>query len=131
MSATPALQQRIGAALFLGSPLHLTELTVALRTADDHEVPYDGYNGYQRAHADPGNTQWAATEADGKTRFSNLTPILFPAPTGNWGTVTACSLHDPGTNDRLATLTLDPPRVIENGDNPPVFLAGELVFVIG
>lgn len=130
MSTTPALQSRIGAALFLGQPLHLTALTLALHQDTGQEINRYGDNGYQRVNCDPGPA-WNSTQDGDKTRFYNQAPVIFPAPTRDWGTVTALSLHDASSDEVLATFALDAPRVIEAGDNPPVFLAGELVFDLG
>ena len=55
---------------------------------------------------------------------------MFPAPVGGWGTITQRGLYDARSNELLAMAPLDTPRVIEAGDHPPVFLAGELVFEI-
>ena len=127
MSATPSLQMVVGSALFLNAPLELTQLSIALFDANGNEA---SGGGYQRARCDPGPERWNITQNDDKTRFYNQAPVVFPAPSGNWGTITQRGLYDASSNELLAMAPLDTPRVIEAGDNPPVFLAGELVFEI-
>lgn len=127
MSATPYLQQLVGGAIFSNAPLQLTEIAIGLFDGNGNEA---SGAGYQRARCDPGDSRWAATQADGKTRFHNLIPVEFPAPVGGWGTVTALGFYDASSNAPLASTPLDAPRTIDAGDNPPVFLAGELVFEI-
>ncbi len=127
MSATPYLQQLVGDALFSNAPLQLTEISIALFDGNGAEA---SGAGYQRARCDPGPERWAATQADGKTRFHNQVPVVFPAPVGSWGTVNALSFYDARSNAPLASTPLDAPRAINADDHPPVFLAGELVFDI-
>ncbi|MDS4028609.1 MAG: hypothetical protein RKO66_00825 [Candidatus Contendobacter sp.] len=127
MSATPYLQGITGSALFLNAPLELTQIEIGLFDANGNEA---SGTGYQRARCDPGPERWAVTQGNGKTRFHNQVPVVFPAPVGNWGTITQRGLYDASSNALLAMAPLDTPRVIEAGDNPPVFLAGELVFEI-
>ncbi len=127
MSATPYLQGIIGSALFFNAPLELTQIEIALFDGNGNE-PSDA--GYQRVRCDPGAERWSFAENAGKTRFHNQIPVVFPAPSGNWGTIAALGIFDAGIHQLLFTSPLDAPRTIEAGDNPPVFLAGELVFEI-
>ena len=127
MSATPYLQQLVGGALFSNAPLQLTEISIALFDGNGNEP---SGTGYQRARCDPGPERWAVAQANGKTRFHNLVPVEFPAPVGGWGTVNALSFYDARSNAPLASTPLDAPRTLDADDNPPVFLAGELVFDI-
>ncbi|KAB2924496.1 MAG: hypothetical protein F9K25_17605 [Candidatus Contendobacter sp.] len=128
MSATPYLQQLVGGALFSNAPLQLTEISIALFDGNGNEP---SGTGYQRARCDPGPERWNVTQNDDKTRFYNQVPVVFPAPVGGWGMVTALGFYDARSNAPLSTTPLDTPRTIDAGDHPPVFLAGELVFEIG
>lgn len=127
MSATPYLQGITGSALFLNAPLELTQIEIGLFDGQGNEV---NGAGYQRARCDPGPERWSFTENNGKTRFHNQVPVVFPAPVGGWGTVTALGIFDANLHQLLSTTPLATPRTIDAGDHPPVFLAGELGFEI-
>ncbi|MDG4550746.1 MAG: hypothetical protein P9F19_15925 [Candidatus Contendobacter sp.] len=122
--STPFLQQMVGNALFAEMPLQLAEIAIGLFDGSNAEL---SGGGYQRVRHDPGESRWSSTQVDGKTRFTNLTPVTFGAPTTNWGTAAAVGYFSGG--ELLAAGPIAP-RVIEAGDHPPVFLAGELVFEI-
>jgi hypothetical protein len=61
--------------------------------------------------------------ASGITALKNLhVSFAFPAPTANWGTVTAFAIYDASTAGNLLCWgDLTTPRVINNGDGAPSF----------
>jgi hypothetical protein len=80
---------------------------------------------------------WAGTQGAGSTTAStgssgttsNNVAITFPAPTANWGTVTAFGLFDAPTGGNLLIYgNLTTPKTINNGDGAPSFAAGALTF---
>ena len=106
-----------------------TGLYVALFTA----APSDPGGGtevsggsYARVNNAPGDANWSATDgANGQT--SNVGAITFPAPTANWGTVTHIAIFDASTaGNMLWHGALSVARTINNGDQAPVFNAGDL-----
>jgi hypothetical protein len=137
-SATNALESEIGNALFLGQALQATQWSVHLFTtppddagANGVEVPA-GANGYAPVRHDPGADHWVkagAQDANGRTVFSNNTPVQFPAAVSGWGQVVAFGLSDQsGALKVVAPLTTA--KTINAGD-VPTFLAGELQVAIG
>jgi hypothetical protein len=80
---------------------------------------------------------WAGTQGAGSTTAStgssgttsNNVAITFPAPTANWGTVTAFGLFDAATGGNLLIYgNLTTPKTINNGDAAPSFAPGALTF---
>ncbi|HET8777997.1 MAG TPA: hypothetical protein VFN76_10090 [Candidatus Limnocylindria bacterium] len=63
---------------------------------------------------------------------SNTSAITFPAPTGNWGTVTHFAIMDASSGGAAVTAlkALAAPRVINNGDAAPSFAIGDLDLAI-
>jgi hypothetical protein len=115
---------RTGAGLAKPSALH-----VALHTAD----PTDAGTGtevsggsYARVANNPLDANWTAgTATNGQT--ANVADLTFPAPTGNWGTVTHLSIRDAATaGNQLLYGPLTTAKVISNGDPAPKFAASAL-----
>jgi hypothetical protein len=117
-------------------------LYVALFTA----APSDSGGGtevaggsYARVNLAPLDANWAATQggtsgnstgAGGVT--SNALAITFPAPTGNWGTITHFALMDAASGGNMLIWdALTAPRTILNGDPAPSFIAGALQITVG
>ncbi len=76
-----------------------------------------------------GNTTGASTGTDGTTE--NAGTVTFPAPTGNWGTVTGFGIYDASTSGNLLIYAaLTTPKTINNGDAAPSFAAGALTIQI-
>jgi hypothetical protein len=82
-------------------------------------------------------SNWAGTQGAGSTTAStgssgttsNNVAITFPAPTANWGTVTAFGLFDAATGGNLLIYgNLTTPKTINNGDAAPSFAPGALTF---
>jgi len=73
-----------------------------------------------------GTTTGASTGTSGQT--SNATDIVFPAPTGNWGTIQGIGIYDAATGGNLLIhSTLAASKTVNAGDPAPKFLAGNLV----
>jgi hypothetical protein len=106
-----------------------SDLYVALYTA----APSDSGGGtevtggsYARVSVAPDDANWSgASSTNGLT--GNVSAITFPAPTGNWGSVTHFGIFDAATGGNLlfhGALTVA--KTINNGDSAPSFAAGDL-----
>jgi hypothetical protein len=118
--------------------LQPTNVYVALYTAD----PTDADSGtevsggsYARVAVSTGTSGtgagsgWTDPGASGAISTSNNAVVTFATPTANWGTVTHVGLRDALTTGNLiASAALSTSRVINNGDSPPSFAIGALVF---
>lgn len=94
---------------------------------------------YARVAVSSALANWAGTQSAGSTSASSGTggttsnngSITFPAPTGNWGSVTSFGLFDAATSGNLliyANLTTG--KTINSGDAAPSFAAAALTFQI-
>jgi hypothetical protein len=92
---------------------------------------------YARVAVASGLANWAGTQSSGSTvassgtggTTSNNGAVTFPAPTANWGTVTAFGVFDASSGGNLlfyASLTTS--KTVNNGDAAPSFAAGALTF---
>lgn len=119
-----------------------TALYLALFTA----APSDSGGGtevsggaYTRVNLAPLNANWAATQggttgdssgSGGQT--SNALAITFPAPTGNWGTVTHFAIMDASSGGNMLIWdALTASRTILSGDPAPSFAASALQITVG
>lgn len=58
---------------------------------------------------------------------SNSGAVTFPAPTGDWGTITHAAIFDAETTGNMLFYgALNSSIVVENGDAAPSFLAGAI-----
>lgn len=138
MHATNAFESALGAQLFQGTPLTITEWHIGLFTTAPNEAGTGGVEvsstdtGYARQPLPPSPANWgkrAEQDAEGRTVFYNGVAVQFSSATLNWGTVTHLGLWD--QNSQLcfvAPLTAN--KAVNVGD-APVFLAGELEIAIG
>jgi hypothetical protein len=79
---------------------------------------------YARVAVTNNSTNWAGPTANNGTVL-NGSPITFPAPTANWGTVVAMAIYDAATvGNELFWGSLASPQIILNGDPSPSFAAG-------
>lgn len=99
-----------------------------------NEVPAGG--GYVSQSVPSSLTAWSGTQGAGSTtastgtsgRTSNNNPIVYPAPTSAWGTVTHLAVSDGagvGAN-LLYWRAMDTPRTIAGGGPAPRFAADNL-----
>jgi hypothetical protein len=112
-----------------GSFTKPSELHISLHTAD----PTDDGSGtevsggsYARVQRDPLDANWTAASAtDGVT--DNAAAITFPAPTGNWGSITHFGIWDAASGGNLLIHgALTTPKTVNNGDAAPSFATGAL-----
>lgn len=119
-----------------------TSLYVALYTT----APTDSTAGtevsggsYARVAVAASLANFAGTQSAGSTTASTGTSgttsnngtVTFPAPTANWGTITAVGLCDSSTGGMLLAYgTLGVSKTVNNGDAAPAFAAGALTFQI-
>lgn len=95
--------------------------------------------GYARVNLAPLDTNWKATQggvsgvssgAGGVT--SNAVAITYPAPTGNWGTVTHFGIFDAASGGNLLIWdALTASRSILSGDPAPAFAIDALTITVG
>lgn len=118
-------------------------LYVALNTTVDNDagtakVEVAG-GSYARVAVTSSLANWAGTQAAASTTAStgssgttsNNAAITFPAPTANWGSITAFEIYDAASGGNPLTYgTLTTPKTVNNGDPAPSFAAGALTFQI-
>lgn len=136
MSAlTNYLETQLGTHLLrAGSFAKPTGIHIALFTAVPGEDGTGGVEvsttstGYARVQHGPGDAEWVE---DGSVpgKFSNVTAVTFPAPSGDWGQIVGVGLYDAATGGNLlARATMGATRTVASGDTAPKFEAGALVF---
>lgn len=60
---------------------------------------------------------------------SNAVDVTFPSPTASWGTVLAMAVFDAASGGNMLCYgAVSPPKVVNSGDLPPKFAAGQWVF---
>lgn len=104
-------------------------LFVSLHTADPGDTGANEVSGgnYSRVQRDPSDANWTAPDNTGGVT-ANASAITFPAPTGNWGTVTHVGIWDAATGGNfLASGPLATPKTVNANDAAPSFAAGALV----
>lgn len=91
---------------------------------------------YARVAVTSALANWAGTQSSGSTtvssgtggQTSNNAAVTFPAPTANWGVITAFAVMDALTSGNLlywGPLAVN--KTVNNGDAAPNFPAGTLV----
>jgi len=76
-----------------------------------------------------GNATGASSGTGGT--ISNAGTLTFPAPTANWGSVTAFGVLDASTaGNPIVCTDLTTPKTINNGDAAPAFAIGALTIQI-
>ena len=82
---------------------------------------------YARVAVGPSDATWAA-QVGGNGATSNVADVVFPAPTANWGTVTAFKILDAITAGNIIIEgSLATPKTVNNGDPAPKFPATVLL----
>jgi hypothetical protein len=116
---------------------------VALFTTNDNDansaaVEVSG-GSYARVAVTSSLANWAGTQSAGSTTASsgtgattsNNNAITFPAPTGNWGTITGWGVFDASSaGNLLFYAALNASKNVNNLDAAPTFAAGALTFQI-
>lgn len=119
-----------------------TTLYVGLLTA----APSDSAAGtevsggaYARVAVTSSLANWAGTQAAASTvassgttgTTSNNAAVAFPAPTGNWGSVTHMAIYDAASSGNMLIYSaLTTPKTVNNGDAAPTFPISSLTFQI-
>lgn len=94
---------------------------------------------YARVSVTSSMANWAGTQSAGSTTASSGTggttsnngAITFPAPTGNWGSVSETCAFDASTSGNLLwRVALTVPKTVNNGDAAPSFAAAALTLQI-
>jgi hypothetical protein len=90
---------------------------------------------YARVAVSSSLANWAGTQSAGSTtassgtggQTSNNGAVAFPAPTGNWGSITHFAVYDASTSGNLLFWgALSVAKTVNNGDAAPQFVAGAL-----
>lgn len=114
-----------------GSMTKPAALYVSLHTGtlnDDASGTEVSGGSYARVQRDPGDANWSAPDSTGGVT-ANVAEILFPSPTGNWGTITWAGVWDASSGGNLiARAALGTSKTVNNGDAAPKFPAGTLIF---
>lgn len=110
-----------------GSFTKPTVIAVALCTVAPNDSDTGALSGkevstsgtsYTRVTLNPDDANWAAT-AGGNGLTSNLSEILFPLATADWGTITSVGICDnatPGSGNLLLYGNLQTNKLIQTGD---------------
>lgn len=93
---------------------------------------------YARVSVSKGDSSWTGTHGtvSGASSGTNGTvgnagAITFPAPTGNWGSITHFGLFDASSGGNLLIWgALTTPKTVNNGDPAPLFDVGALTVQI-
>src|SRR5476651_354018 len=105
---------------------------IALYTANPTDVDASGTEvtggSYARVAVTNNATTWPAATGTNPTSKANGIVFTFPAPTANWGTVTAAAVYDAATvGHEIAWAPLTVSKTVNNGDAAPSFAIGSIV----
>ena len=138
-SATNALEQDVGRALFLAQPFPaITEWHIHLYTTLPNEADgggielIGGVTGYAPIRFDPGAAHWQQEpnqDSLGRTVFSNKIPILSPVAVQAWPSMPGYGLRD--QNGILRYVASFSPAVSVAVGHRLSFAIGQLMFPIG
>lgn len=101
------------------------------------EVPFTG--GYARTVVPSSTTAWSGTQGAGTTGISigtlgvisNNSPITFPAPTADWGTITHDMQMDAASAGNILFYgQLTSPKTVLSGSPPPSYGSGNYQLTI-
>lgn len=106
--------------------------------------PTDGGGGtectggsYARAEVTASYSNFSGTQGAGSTGYSsgtsgtsyNNVDIQFPSPTAGWGLVNSMAVFDAPTGGNMLVYgPISPAKVVNGGDLPPKFSAGQWAF---
>lgn len=99
-------------------------LSTTLPTNTGANVTEPSGNGYARVTVTNNDTNWPAAVSRSKT---NGTAIVFPQPTGSWGTISHFAVYAGGTSTFRGWGALTTPRVVDGSSDPPNFAAGAMI----
>jgi hypothetical protein len=144
LAATTWLQNKLLDALFRGQSLAAPStwyvaLVTTLGSPIANGVECSGL-GYTRSLVASSLVAWSGTQAPGTTTISagvsdlisNNVPIVFPSPTGDWGTIVGYEIWDaPTGGNRWLSGKLSSAMAIHNADPARRFAAGSLTISLG
>jgi hypothetical protein len=116
--------------------LWVAAMTTVDNDAGSAKVEVTG-GSYARVAVTSSLANWAGTQGAASTTASsgssgttsNNAAITFPAPSANWGSLTAFEIYDAATGGNpLAYASLTTAKTVNNGDPAPSFAAGALTF---
>jgi hypothetical protein len=104
------------------APAHIF---VALSTAnpgvDGSGLAEPSGGSYAPVETDPADWDTATVDV-----LSNIAAVLFPTPTGAWGTITHVALKDAAGGNVLASTPLSSPQVVTGTSLAPTFDVGSI-----
>lgn len=105
--------------------LALFTTTPGLNGTGGVEVSTAG-TGYARVELQRSTSTWT-TATGSNLEYSNVQELVFPVPTGNWGTVVSLGIYDAATAGNLYFISaINTAKPIQNGDGAPRILASQL-----
>lgn len=116
--AMPNLPASLWLALFTTTP--------NLAGSGGVEVSTSG-TGYARVELPRVAGTWTGPNNNANQEYNNTSELIFPVPTGNWGTVTALGIYDAQAQGSLIFVsTIATAKSIMVGDGAPRILASQL-----
>lgn len=113
----PALPGSLWLALFTTTP--------NLNNTAGVEVSTSG-TGYTRVELPRVTGTWTGPIGTNQ-EYNNTTELVFPVPTGNWGTIVSLGIYDGASNGNLIFIsTIATSKSINTGDGAPRITSGSL-----
>ncbi len=89
------------------------------------EVSTSG-TGYARVELSRAGATWTGPTGTNQ-EYNNTNELVFPVPTGNWGTIVSLGIYDAASNGNLIfTSTIATGKSVALGDGSPRILASQL-----
>lgn len=115
--ALPSLPASLWLALFTTTP--------NLNGTGGVEVSTSG-TGYARVELPRVSGTWTGPTGTNQ-EYNNTTELVFPVPTGNWGTIVSLGIYDASSNGNLIFIsTIATSKQVSIGDGAPRVLASQL-----
>lgn len=115
--ALPSLPASLWLALFTTTP--------NLNGTGGVEVSTSG-TGYARVELPRVSGTWTGPTGTNQ-EYNNTTELVFPVPTGNWGTIVSLGIYDASSNGNLIFIsTIATSKQVSVGDGAPRVLASQL-----
>ena len=115
--ALPALPASLWLALFTTTP--------NLNGVGGVEVSTSG-TGYARVELPRVSGTWTGPTGTNQ-EYNNTSELVFPVPTGNWGTIVSLGIYDAASNGNLIFIsTIATSKQVSVGDGSPRILSSQL-----
>lgn len=115
--ALPALPSSLYLALFTTTP--------GTSGTGGVEVSTSG-TGYARVELPRQTGTWTGPSGSSQ-EYNNTNELIFPVPTGNWGTIVSLGIYDAASNGNLVFIsTISTAKAINLGDGAPRILSSQL-----